>query len=268
MLIDSHCHLDDALFDHDRKEVIASAKAAGIEGIIIPAVARINFTAVRELAHEFEGGFYALGIHPLCVHRSTTEDLDFLAEAVAVAMSDPRFVGIGEIGLDFCVKEIAEGEQRQKQEHFYNEQLKLARRYDLPVILHVRRSQDIILKYLRRYDDLSGIAHAFNGSEQQADQFIELGYLLGIGGAMTFERARQIRRHARHYDLSHYALETDSPDIAPAWLGSHAARNTPEQIRGIAEALAALRGQGFEEIQKQTGENVLNTFPRIKNLLS
>ena len=267
MLIDSHCHLDDALFDSDREDVIQAAQSAGVKAIIIPAVMQANFAVVRQVAQQFEGGFYTLGIHPMCVQQSDEEDLDFLADAVKESMSDPRFVGIGEIGLDFFIKDIAEGEPRQKQEYFYNEQLKLARRYDLPVILHVRRSQDIILKYLRRYDDLRGIAHAFNGSEQQANQLIELGYLLGIGGAMTFERAKQIRAHATRYDLSHYALETDSPDIAPAWLGSHTARNTPAQVKGIAEAFAVLRGQSLAEIHQQTGENVLNTFPKIKALL-
>ncbi|MDO5667206.1 MAG: TatD family hydrolase [Alcaligenaceae bacterium] len=268
MLIDSHCHLDDRVFDHDRKEVIEKAQTAGIQAIIIPAVATYNFATVRDIAHQFEGGFYALGVHPMWVHSSNFEDLDVLSQSVEAAISDPRFVGIGEIGLDFFIKQIAVGEQREKQEHFYNEQLKLARRFDLPVILHVRRSQDMILKYLRRYDDLRGIAHAFNGSQQQADQFIERGYLLGIGGAVTFERAQQIRRHAQNYDLKHYALETDSPDIAPSWLASHSARNTPAQIRGIAEVFAELRGESFSEIEKQTGENVLNTFPRMKDLIN
>ncbi|NLJ51482.1 MAG: TatD family hydrolase [Alcaligenaceae bacterium] len=266
MLIDSHCHLDDAVFDEDREEVIKRAQDAGVQAIVIPAVAAVNFSSVRALAHQFEGGFYALGIHPMYVHRSDFKDLELLAELVQSALDDPRFIAIGEIGLDFFVKDIAHGEEREKQEHFFIEQLKLARRYDLPVILHIRRSQDIILKYLRRYDALSGIAHAFNGSEQQADQFIELGYLLGMGGAMTFDRAKQIRRHAIKYDLSHYALETDSPDMAPSWLASHSARNTPEQIRRIAEVLAELRGQSIAEITQQTGENVLNIFPRMKGL--
>ena len=267
MLIDSHCHLDDASFDGDREKVIQQAQSAGIKAIIIPAVAAFNFETVRHLAHQFEGGFYALGIHPMCVHSSHLDDLLTLEKAVEKALDDPCFIGIGEIGLDFFIKEIAQGKQREKQEHFFNEQLKLAQRFDLPVILHVRRSQDIILKYLRRYESLSGIAHAFNGSEQQADQFINLGYLLGMGGAMTFERAKQIRRHAVRYDLSNYVLETDSPDIPPSWLGSHTARNTPEQIKRIAETLAEIRGESFSEVAKKTGENVLNTFPRMKRRL-
>ena len=267
MVIDSHCHLDASSFDSDRQEIIKRAQSAGVKAIVIPAVDINNFAAVRDLAHQFDGGFYALGIHPMYVHSSGLEDLDLLSLAVEKALDDPRFIGIGEIGLDFFVQEIAEGKEREKQEHFFNQQLKLAQRFDLPVILHVRRSQDIILNYLRRYDALNGIAHAFNGSEQQADKFIELGYLLGMGGAMTFDRAKQIRRHAKNYDLRHYALETDSPDMAPSWLGSHSARNTPVQVRRIAELFAELRGQSFAEVTKQTGENILNIFPRMNSLI-
>lgn len=268
MLIDSHCHLDASVFDSDRAAIIKLAESAGIRAIVIPAVDANNFSTVANLAHQFDGGFYALGIHPMYVHSSEVKDLERLANAIEEAMTDPRFVAIGEIGLDFFVKEIAEGAAREKQEYFFNQQLKLARRFELPVILHVRRSQDIILKYLRRYDELSGIAHAFNGSEQQADKFIELGYLLGMGGAMTFERAKQIRRHAIKYDLKHYALETDSPDMAPSWLDANSTPNTPEQIARIAEMFAELRGQSLAEIQNKTGENVLNAFPRMKHLIS
>lgn len=268
MLIDSHCHLDAAEFNANRTEVIAAAQSAGVRAIVIPAVDAHNFVTVRDLAHQFDGGFYALGIHPMYVHSSEDEDLDRLAESIEEAMSDPRFVAIGEIGLDFFIKEIASGEAREKQEHFFNEQLKLARRFELPVILHVRRSQDIVLKYLRRHEGLSGIAHAFNGSEQQADKFIGLGFLLGMGGAMTFDRAKQIRRHAIKYDLKHYALETDSPDMAPSWLDADSIPNTPEQIARIAEVFAELRGQSLAEIQNKTGENVLNAFPRMKQLIN
>ena len=267
MLIDSHCHLDASVFKKHRTQIIQSAQSASVRAIVIPAVDINNFAAVRDVAHQFDGGFYALGIHPMYVHSSDIKDLECLADAIEEALVDPRFVGIGEIGLDFFVKDIAEGAAREKQEYFFNEQLKLARRFDLPVILHVRRSQDTILKYLRRYDGLSGIAHAFNGSEQQADQFIKLGYLLGMGGAMTFDRAKQIRRHAVKYELQHYALETDSPDMAPSWLDTDSTSNTPDQIARIAEVFAELRKQSLAEIQKQTGENVLNIFPRMQQLI-
>jgi len=263
MFIDTHCHLDASEFNDDRNSVIASAKAAGVERIVIPAIGRCNFAAVRDLAHSFAGGYYALGIHPLFVARSLDEDLEVLAQEVTQALSDPRFVGIGEIGLDFFVKDIAEGEPRKRQEHYYYEQLKLARKHDLPVLLHVRRSQDMILKYLNRVPGVGGIAHAFNGSDQQADRFVERGFALGLGGAMTFTRARQIRRLAMRIPLSSLVLETDSPDIAPAWLEGVHPRNTPEQIPAIAQVLADLRDISQAEVARQTGASALRILPRL-----
>ncbi len=264
MFIDTHCHLDASEFDGDRNNVIVQAEQAGVARIVIPAVGRNNFESVRDLAHSFAGGYYALGIHPLLVEQSDDDDLDILEQDVARAMDDPRFIGIGEIGLDFFVKDIATGEPRQRQERFYQAQLKLARRHDLPVLLHVRRSQDMILKYLRRFTGISGIAHAFNGSDQQADHFVQLGFALGLGGAMTFTRARQIRRLASRIPLSHLVLETDSPDIPPAWLQGNRPRNTPVQIPAIAETLAQLRGATTEEIAKQTAETAYRVLPRLK----
>ncbi|HLU02603.1 MAG TPA: TatD family hydrolase, partial [Advenella sp.] len=234
MFVDTHCHLDAAEFDDDRNAVIARAEHAAVRRIVIPAIGRSNFSTVRRLAHSFAGGYYALGIHPLFVAGAAEGDLDILAQEVERALADPRFVAIGEIGLDFFVKEMIQGPLRERQEFFYQQQLKLAREYDLPVLLHVRRSQDIILKYLRRYPGVCGIAHAFNGSDQQADHFVSLGFALGFGGAMTFTRAHQIRRLASRLPLSNIVLETDAPDIPPAWLQEDHPRNTPEQIPAIA----------------------------------
>lgn len=266
MLIDSHCHFDAAVFDGKRDALYAQAQALGVRSIIVPAVEVANFELVAKLAQQYSGVVYTLGIHPMYIEQSEEGDLSLLREAVVEAIADPRFVGIGEIGLDFFVESIAEGEARAKQEHYFNEQLKLAQEFELPVILHVRRSQDIILKYLRRYPKLRGIAHAFNGSQQQAEQFIALGYLLGFGGAMTFARARQIRAHAARYDIAHYALETDAPDIPPSWLDSGEA-NTPAEVARMAEVFAELRGVDVATVHKQTGENVLHTFPRLQQYL-
>jgi TatD DNase family protein len=180
-------------------------------------------------------------------------------------MADERFVGIGEIGLDFFVPELITDVMREKQTHFYVEQLKIAREFDLPVILHVRRSQDMLLKHLRRISVVGGIAHAFNGSEQQAQAFISLGFALGFGGAMTFTRALQIRRLATQLPLSAVVLETDAPDISPAWL--HPGVNTPAQLPRIAAVLAELRGQPLAEIAAQTSNNVARVLPRLGNLM-
>lgn len=263
MLIDTHCHLDAQEFDTDRSHVVAQSAAAGVRAVVIPAVGRGNFQTVRGLAHAMPGGAYALGIHPLFVGAAWDDDLAALRAAVEAAMDDPRFVAIGEIGLDFFVKEIASGAAREKQERYYAAQLDLAAEFGLPVLLHVRRSQDIILKHLRRHHGLQGIAHAFNGSEQQARAFIDLGFALGIGGAMTYPRALQIRRHAQQWGLEHLVLETDSPDIPPAWLHPPDRRNTPAQVAGVAQALAELRGVDVMAVAAGTAATALRVLPRL-----
>ncbi|MER1968658.1 TatD family hydrolase [Castellaniella sp. GW247-6E4] len=269
MLIDTHCHLDAREFDADRERVIARAQAAGVGGIVIPAVARGNFQAVRELAHRVPGGAYALGIHPMAVPRAQDEDLEALALEVERALDDPRFVAIGEIGLDFFVPALCEPAARARQAHFYQAQLDLAQRHGLPVLLHVRRSQDEVLKHVRRRPPIGGIAHAFNGSFQQAGQFTDLGFVLGFGGAMTFARALQIRRLAAQLPAEALVLETDAPDIPPAWLGRapddppSARRNEPAEVAGIARVLAGLRGEAVEDTVAACHRNACRVLPRL-----
>jgi TatD DNase family protein len=213
MWIDTHCHLDAAEFDADRDVVWQVAVQAGVAMQVLPAVAVANFDAVRELAHR-HGLAYALGIHPLYVEQAQDGDLDALAQALHAHRSDPRLVAVGEIGLDHFVP----GLDLARQERFYTAQLKLARDAGLPVILHVRRSADALLKGLRRIAVAGGIAHAFNGSAQQAGEFVQQGFKLGFGGAMTFERALNIRALATELPADAIVLETDAPDIPPQWL--------------------------------------------------
>ncbi len=265
MLVDSHCHLDAAEFGGDTAGIAQQAAEAGVRWIVVPAVEAANFDTVATLAASLPNCVYALGIHPMYVPQASEDELIRLRERVADAISDPRFVGIGEIGLDFFIPELAAGELRDKQEGFYVEQLKIARDFELPVILHVRRSQDVLLKYLRRIRVVGGIAHAFNGSEQQAQTFIDLGFVLGFGGAMSFTRALQIRRLAASLPSEAIVLETDAPDIAPAWL--HPGVNTPAQLPRLAAVLAELRGQPLAEIASQTSQNVARVLPRLGNLM-
>jgi len=263
MLIDTHCHLDAAEFDADRTAVIEAARRAGVAGMVLPAVDCSNFTAVHDLAHAVTGGAYALGIHPLYVARARDDDLARLRAAIIAALDDPRFVAVGEIGLDFFVPEISVGLPRERQEHFYAAQLALAAEFGLPVLLHVRRAQDIVLKYLRRHAVPGGIAHAFNGSAAQARAFVEQGIALGLGGAMTYPRALQIRRHAVSFGLEHLVLETDAPDIAPAWLHPPYRRNTPAEVAGVARELAMLRHEPVDVVIAGTGATAMRVMPRL-----
>lgn len=265
MLLDTHCHLDTAEFDLDRSVVIGRAQQAQVKAIVIPAVEASNFIRVRQLAHSFDQGFYALGIHPMYVQHAHDTDLEHLEAELALYRDDPKLVAVGEIGLDFFIPEISHGHARIKQERFYEAQLVLAKRFDLPVLLHVRRSQDVLLKYLRRQRVNGGIAHAFNGSLQQARQFVALGFALGMGGAMTYTRALQIRRIATELPLDALVLETDSPDIAPSWLHDHR-RNEPFQVAAIAQALAQLRDEPLEQILRGTAETALRVLPRLAGL--
>jgi TatD DNase family protein len=270
MWIDTHCHLDAREFSGDLASVRARAGAAGVAHCVLPAVAPGNFEAVRGLAHRF-GDSYALGIHPLCTGAATEHDLVLLDQALAAHRDDPRLVAVGEIGLDHFVP----GLDPARQEHFYREQLALARRYGLPVLLHVRRSADGLLKHLRR-SDVVGIAHAFNGSSRQAQEFVRLGFKLGFGGTVTYERALQIRRLARELPLSALVLETDAPDIPPHWLyktaaeraaGAAQGRNEPGELPRIAAVLADLRGETQDALAAATCGNACEVLPRLRGLL-
>ncbi len=274
--IDSHCHLDAPEFDADRAAMRHRAAEAGVVCCILPAVQVSNFATVREQAHQFGDGrisdAYALGIHPLFTPGAKEADIHTLAEDLDRHIDDPRLVAIGEIGLDHFV----EGLDRDRQEWFYREQLKLARDRDLPVILHVRRSADRLLKGLR---DIAagahgwrGIAHAFNGSGQQAQTFVDMGFKLGFGGAFTHERALQLRRLATSLPLSAIVLETDAPDIPPSWLyrtaaereaGQAQGRNEPAELPRIAQVLADLRGISVDEVAETVWQNTLAAVPRL-----
>lgn len=269
MWIDSHCHLDADAFDADRGAVVARARAAGVTQIVIPAVDRASFDRVRALAHEHGFG-YALGIHPLFVGHAADADLRALHDALGACRGDPRLVAIGEIGLDHFVP----GHDHARQERFYVAQLALAREFELPAILHVRRSADTLLKHLRATPGRGGIAHAFNGSLQQALAFVSLGFKLGFGGAMTFDRALQIRRLAAALPLDAIVLETDAPDIPPHWLyrtaaqraAGASARNEPAELPRIAQTMAELRGIAPAELARATAANARAALPRLAML--
>lgn len=273
--IDTHCHLDAPELAPDVDAVRARATQAGVARCVIPAVDVRTFDATRLLARRFGDG-YALGIHPLYVERAADDALNQLDAALTAHADDPHLVGVGEIGLDYFVPELATGPPRERQDHFYREQLRLARRHGLPVILHVRRSVDQILKGLRQFDLPGGIAHAFNGSRQQADILAAMGFKLGFGGAVTYDRATRLRALATDLPLSTMVMETDAPDIPPHWLytpaegraaGQAQGRNEPGELPRIAQTVAGLRGMPLDELAAATSSNAVAALPRLAGLL-
>ena len=269
--IDTHCHLDAGEFDADRDDVVARARAAGIALIVIPAVAVANFERVRELAHRHRLA-YALGIHPMCTGGAGAGDLAALRDALARHAGDPRLVAVGEIGIDHFIA----GLDHDRQAEMFAAQLGIAAEFGLPVLLHVRRAVDTVLKHLRRRPVAGGFAHAFNGSEQQAGAFVELGFRLGFGGAVTFDRALRIRRVGRALAAASIVMETDSPDIPPQWryrtaearAAGATMRNEPCELARIGAELAALRGEPVEALAAATTANAIASVPRLAGLVA
>jgi TatD DNase family protein len=265
MLIDTHTHIDSPDFDADRDVVVARAREVGVQMMMVLPGAVEHFEGSRACAHRY-GFAYTLGIHPMWTPQAKEGDIALVRAAVEQAMSDSRFVGVGEIGLDFYVPELTTPEARERQEHFYSEQLKIAQDFELPVVLHVRRSQDTLLKYLRRIPVSGGFAHAFNGSDQQAQEFIKQGFKLGFGGACTYGGSLRIRHLAATLPDDALVLETDSPDIPPEWITQQ--RNEPMHIAQIAQVVAGLRGVSLDILAAQTLRNAHAAMPRLKALMS
>ncbi len=253
MWIDSHCHLDSPEFDADRDDVVAQSRLAGVDTIInFPG--HVDHFAQAKATRKRYGCLTGYGIHPMWVTgpsgHSSREHISVLRRCVET--EKPEL--IGEIGLDFFVHDFNQSEQ----EWFFSEQLKIARDFDLPVSLHVRRSQDHILKHLRRIKVRGGFAHAFNGSPQQAAEFVKLGFCLGFGGTATFPQAQRVRALLHDVPLENVVVETDAPDIPPSFLGTmgSTARNSPAFLPQIGTLLASVRGITAEAFAAATTDNV------------
>jgi TatD DNase family protein len=262
MLIDTHCHLDAVEFNADRDTEVSLAEQAGVRMIVVPSVTPENFQDVIRLSAQHSHVCYALGLHPMYIDNASPGDIKRLHALISLQLAVPnKLVAVGEIGLDFFVTQ----QNRETQEYFFTEQLKIAKEFNLPVILHVRRAVDDVLKYLRKYKITGGIAHAFNGSPQQAEEFIKLGFKLGFGGAMTYPRALKIRELAKTLPIESIVLETDAPDIPPEWLGTKG-RNSPKELLKIAQVLADLRGLKMAQIIEITGKNSVQILPKLVGL--
>lgn len=262
MLIDTHCHLDADQFADDVEQIIKNAADQDVKRIVIPSISTKNFARVKEIAHSFHGGYYALGIHPFCVDDYNEKDIIVLEEQVQQNLHDPKFVAIGEIGLDFYESKYKNTQIQTKQENLFAAQVKIAHKYKLPVILHIRKSHDRVLKILRNTPDVIGVAHAFNASEQQAQQFINLGFKLGLGGAFTYSGSKRIRGLVKNLGIQHWVLETDAPYMLPAWLDTNQI-NQPAEVAKIAFELADFLNISLEEIKKITTENAKHIFKKL-----
>jgi TatD DNase family protein len=254
MFIDTHCHLDAAEFGDTQDTLVQEALAAGVSTIVLPSVAAGNFATVQRVCAQHAACAPAFGIHPIYVDRATPADLATLRQFIEYN----QCVAIGEIGLDFFLDNF----DQAKQEYYFSAQLKLAQEFDLPVLLHIRKAQDTILKHLRRTPVRGGIAHAFNGSPQQAAEFIKLGFKLGFGGAMTYPRATRLRELATTLPLDSIVLETDAPDIPPEFL-PRGQPNRPSYLPRIAATLAELRNLPLAEIARITSDNARSALPAL-----
>jgi TatD DNase family protein len=244
-LIDTHCHLDVAEFDPDREQVLARARAAGVAAIVVPAIDAAGWAPLLTLCAAHAELYPALGLHPLYLERHQDTDLDALERALAEHLP----VAVGEIGLDFHDPALSP----QSQHRLCRAQLAIARAARLPVLLHVRKAHDEMLRLLEEAPPCGGIAHAFNGSQEHARRYIALGFKLGFGGMLTFERSSRLRRLARELPLEAIVLETDAPDLTVA---SHRyQRNSPEYLPEVLAALAEVRGADPAEVAAQTTAN-------------
>ncbi|WP_313179439.1 TatD family hydrolase [Stenotrophomonas sp.] len=250
MLIDSHCHLDASEFDPDRTAVIERARAAGVQAQVVPAVTAASWPKLREVCQQAPGLYPAYGLHPMFLADHRPEHLGQLREWV----ERERPCAIGECGLDFFV----EGLDAEAQQDYFTGQLKLARDFDLPVIVHARRAVDAVIAAIRRIGGLRGVVHSFPGSPEQAAQLDKLGFLLGLGGPLTYDRAQRLQRLVREMPLEQLLLETDAPDQPDA--GIRGQRNEPARLSVIARHVAALRGTDVETVARVTSGNARRLF--------
>ncbi len=253
-LIDSHCHLDFKVFDKDRDELILSALKYHVKHIVVPSVGRENWQRVLEIKNKYKMTEVAYGLHPMFVKQHQPDDIVLLRDFI----EKNRPIAVGECGLDFFMPEINNNQQRERQVFFFTEQLKIADEYTLPIIIHARKSLDIVLKYIRQYPNIRGVIHSFSGSKQQAEHCIKQGFLLGFGGPITYTRATKLRKLVSELPLECLLLETDAPDQPDS--KHYGQRNVPSNLLNIARVVAELRSCDVIEVAQRTTQNAKDLF--------
>ncbi|MBM6551195.1 TatD family hydrolase [Marinomonas ostreistagni] len=252
MIIDSHCHLDFACFSDDLDALLKRCQAVGVSEFLVPSTTAASWSQVQALGQQYRCCKIALGLHPYFLESFTASALPLLEQQ----LSAQPVVALGEIGLDKWPGMPDYGLQIE----VFCAQLAMADRLQLPVILHTRKSEDDVLKYLRQQGfKWGGIVHAFNGSLQQAKRFIEMGFVLGIGGTVTYPRANKARQVLQALADEEFVLETDAPDMPLS--GYQGQTNTPERLPLVAQEVATLRSQSLEHVAEQTSKNLLRVMP-------
>ncbi len=245
-LFDTHCHLDSATFDKDRKTLLEKSRDIGINNILIPGTTKDSWRVIRMHVALNSGLHAALGLHPLLIEEHTERHLHDLE----LALNLPPVTAVGEIGLDYYDKKL----NKEKQEIFFRTQIKIAKEKNLPIILHVRKAHDEVLKYLRLLQFKNGgIVHAFSGNLQQAREYTSRGFKLGFGGTMTYERSVKIHEIVKTLPLEAIVLETDAPNMVPTTSNSN--RNTPVHLLAIFNSLCKLRSETPTELAQATTRN-------------
>lgn len=249
-LVDTHSHIDVAEFDVDRAAAIERARAAGIAHQIVPAIHAHTWPALRDACARFDGLHAAYGLHPVYLDMHREDDLGALREWI----ERERPVAVGECGLDYFVDDL----DPTRQQALFDAQLRIARDFDLPVIVHARRAVDAVIASIRRIGGLRGVVHSFSGSRQQAETLWREGFLLGLGGPVTYERANRLRVLAATMPLEFLVLETDSPDQPDA--AARGARNEPARLVEVLRTIAGLRGRTVDEVASATTANAERLF--------
>jgi TatD DNase family protein len=249
-LTDSHAHIDDASFASDRDAMFQRARDAGIRHIVVPAIDRASWPRIAELAADHACVLPAYGMHPIYLDEHRPEHLQDLT----AWLKTHRAVAVGEIGLDYFLPEL----DVERQRFYFQQQLQVAREFDLPVIVHARRAMDEVTSTMRRMGGLRGVVHSFSGSQQQAERLWELGFHLGIGGPVTYERAQRLRQIVATMPVERLLLETDAPDQPGAC--HRGERNEPSNMVEVLQVIAELRGDSPEAIAEATTRNARNLF--------
>lgn len=249
-LVDSHCHLDAPEFDPDRAQVIARARAAGVGSQVLPSIDAAGWPKLRAICAADEGLHPAYGLHPMFLSSHRPQHLHELREW----LEHERPCAVGECGLDHFV----EGLDRDEQSRYFDGQLRLAREFDLPLIVHARHAVEATIAAIRRVGGLRGVVHSYSGSEEQARQLWKLGFMIGLGGPLTYERAKRLRRIVATMPIEYLLLETDAPDQPDA--GIRGQRNEPARLAGVCEVVAQLRGESAERVAEATSANARRLF--------